>query len=173
MNFLFRLLLTLNSTSWVIVVYGIKEKWSIWNLPYWVFCIFLLLAPVALSVLSIIITGTFSKDDLNECKGVQSANIEYLAVYLSYLFVGLGIEDGITLVFVYTIIFVFSLVSQSQYFNPLFLLFGFKFYHITTASGSKVFLITKADIRNPTTASFKSLRRINNTTYIVRGHEKR
>lgn len=166
MKLMFKLLQTLNSTSWVIVVYGIKEKWSVWGLPYWVFSVILLLTPVFLSFVSILVTKAFSRDELKKCQDVQSANVEYLAVYLGYLFVGLGIDEITTLIFVYVIIFLFSALSHSQYFNPMLLLLGYKFYHITTASGTKAFLISKKEIRNLSDASFESLRRINDTTYI-------
>ena len=33
--------------------------------------------------------------------------------------------------------------SQALYFNPLFLLYGYDFYTITTSTGASIFLISK------------------------------
>lgn len=35
MNFVFRLLLTINATSWMLVIYAIKGKMTIGILPFW------------------------------------------------------------------------------------------------------------------------------------------
>lgn len=77
-----------------------------------------------------------------------------------------------TLCFVYAIVFVFTFLTQTQYFNPIFLLFGYHFYHITTEQGTKAFLIAKGKvIRNAKDVEFTDLRRINDTTYISRKDE--
>lgn len=37
MNLIFKLLLTINATSWMVAIYIIKEKWTIAPIPFWVF----------------------------------------------------------------------------------------------------------------------------------------
>ena len=72
------------------------------------------------------------------------------------------------MIFLYIIVFVFTFVSQTQYFNPIFLLFGYHYYHVLTPQGTKVFIIARGKvIRNKSYFAFDNLRRINDTTYIV------
>lgn len=165
MKIVLRFILTFNSTSWVVIMYLIKEKFTIGKLPFWAFGSGLLLIPVIFSLFSLLLSNLLSKDELKNCIDIDSANIEYLAVYLGYLFVGLGIDDFSTLLFVYGIIFVFSFMSQSTFLNPLFLLLGYKFYHITTKNNTKIYLITKEEIHSSEGLVLNNLRRINNNTY--------
>lgn len=68
--------------------------------------------------------------------------------------------------------FVFTFLTQAQYFNSVFLLFGYHFYHITTEQGTKGFLIAEGKvIRNVKDVGFTDLQRINDTTYISRKDE--
>ena len=53
MNLLFRFLLTVNATSWMLVVYGIKEKITIREIPQWIFGVILLSIPIILSWISV------------------------------------------------------------------------------------------------------------------------
>ena len=167
MEKLYKLFLTLNATSWVVVIYIIKEDFTIAPLPAWLFGIFLLIAPVMLSALSIFFTLLMDKDTLENCVDVAEANNSFLPIYLGYFFVGLGVEKFQHLVFVYLIIFMFTYVAQTQYFNPIFLLFGYRFYNAKTSKGTKIFLIVKKNIRRASDIRFKNLRRINDTTFIA------
>lgn len=45
MKTLYKILLTLNATSWVVVIYGIKEEWTLESLPSWVLGIVLFAHP--------------------------------------------------------------------------------------------------------------------------------
>lgn len=167
MEKLYKIFLTINATSWVVVIYGIKEEWTIASIPSWVFGIVLLFAPILLSAISIWLTLPLSKDTLENCSNLEEANNSFLPTYLGYFFVGLGIEKLQHLAFVYLMILVFTYVAQTQYFNPIFLLFGYRFYNAETSKGTKVFLIVKQDFRRANDASFRNLRRINNTTFIA------
>jgi len=168
MNFLYNTLLAINATSWVVVLYGIKEEWTITPLPVWLFGVFLLLGPILFSWISILLTRFLGKDSLDECADLEEANHSFLPTYLGYFFVGLEIEKFQHLVFVYLIILIFTCVAQTQYFNPIFLLFGYRFYHGKTKKGTKVFIIVKKKLRSADEVIFSNLRRINDTTYIVR-----
>jgi hypothetical protein len=67
---------------------------------------------------------------------------------------------------VFLLLFVFTFLSQTLYFNPLFLIFGFQFYYLTTTNEIKLFIITKKELKDPKSTEFKKLRRINNFTFI-------
>lgn len=172
LNVIFRFILTANATSWMVVIYGIKEQWKFWLLPDWATGLALLLIPIVLSLLSLALTGALGHDELRSCQECVLADHEFLPVYLGYFFVALSINDCMTLCFVYAIVFVFTFLTQTQYFNPIFLLFGYHFYHITTELGTKRFLISKGKvICNASDMEFTDLRRINDTTYISRKDE--
>ena len=99
---------------------------------------------------------------------VEPANNSYLPSYLGYFFVALSISDGHTLLWIFIMIFMFTFNSQTLYFNPIFLVFNYKFYYITVESGMKLFVITKRNIKTTKNLSFPSLKRINNYTFIER-----
>lgn len=167
MNLLFRFLLTVNATSWMLVVYGIKEKITILRIPQCFFGVVLLSIPIILSWISVRISVYLGSDSLEGCQEFSLEDNEFLPTYLGYFFVSLSVSDITTMVYLYLIVFVFTFLSQTQYFNPIFLLFGYHYYHILTDQGTQVFVITKGRvIRNKTNITFKNLRRINDTTYI-------
>lgn len=99
---------------------------------------------------------------------ISLANDSYMANYLGYFFVALGISnDWVIFLVVYAIVFVFTYKSQSLFYNPLFLLFGYNFYYIHDKAGMKIFVITKkSDIRGCKNISFKKMRKINDFTFI-------
>lgn len=170
MNYLFRILLTVNATSWIIIIYAIKEEWAIPHVPMWICGIIYLLVPVLLSLLSILLFKYFDDDKIEICQELSLADNEFLPVYLGYFFLSVGISETITMIFVYAIVFVFTFLSQTQYFNPIYLLFGYHYYHILTPKGTKAFVIARGKvIRNKKDVDFQHLKRINDTTYIERG----
>lgn len=167
MNEIFKIFLTLNATFWVIVVYGIKEEWAFASISPWGGGILLLLAPVLLSVVSIWFTLLLDGDNLECCKNIDEANNSFLPTYLGYFFVGLGVEKWQHMFFIYLVIFVFTYVAQTQYFNPIFLLFGYRFYNVETSKGTKIFLIARKELRKASDVRLNNLKRINNTTFIA------
>lgn len=173
MNFIFKLFLTFNATSTMIVVYLIKERYyflCLEKLPIWVSYIVFLLIPPLLTLISLWVRRLLSTDDINyELLNVEEANNAFLPSYLGYFFVALGVESTEAMIFVYLIVFVFTYLSQTLYYNPLFLLFGYKFYYITTVNNVRLFIISKKDINTTKGIVFPKLRRINNTTFIDEG----
>lgn len=167
METLYKIFLSINATSWIVVIFGIKEEWTITPIPSWAFGLLLLSVPIILSAISILLTLPLSKDTLNNCSNLEEANSSFLPTYLGYFFVGLGIEKLQHLVFIFLIILVFTYVAQTQYFNPIFLLFGYRFYNAETSKGTKVFLIVRRNLRRANDATFQNLRRINDTTFIA------
>ena len=169
-KFILRLLLTLDATLWMFVIYGIKEHWVIWGLSSIITSILLILLPILLSLCSLAFSLTYENDSISSCRECALADNEFLPIYLGYFFVALSVGDTITLVFVYAIVFVFTYLNHTLYFNPIFLLFGYHFYYAHTEQGTKVFLITRGKvIRNSKGISFPALKRISNMTYLVIG----
>lgn len=174
MKILFKFLLTLNATSWMLVVYCMKETITIWNTPQWLFNLVLLCLPILLSWLTIALASFLGTDFIDGCQEFGLADNEFLPTYLGYFFVSVGVSDNTTMMYIYAIVFVFTFLSQTQYFNPIFLLFGYHYYHILTERGTRVFVIVKGKvIRNKASIKFDNLKRINDTTYIQKGGKKK
>lgn len=171
MKYFYQLFLAFNSTWLIIVVYLIKEKYRFNVLDnysiYYSWIIFISI-PIVLTALSFVIayklpTDMLSNTSVNE---IELANNNFLPTYLGYFFVSLGVNDLPTLVVVFTIIYLFTYLSQTLYFNPIFLIFGYHFYFIKTTSNVKIFLITRKKLKFPGDEGFSNLKRINNYTFI-------
>ena len=141
-----------------------------YNLPNIVYYALYMIAPIALTGLSIFISSDLGKDDfqIGTIESIEHANNTFLPSYLGYFFVGLSIPNTETLIFVYSVLFVFTYRSQALYFNPLFLLFGYEFYNIRTQSGTAIFLISPHMYKKPAEVEILSASRINNYTYLER-----
>lgn len=171
MKYLYQLFLAFNSTWLIAVVFLVKEKYVfsfIGKLSmYYSWGIFILI-PIILTILSFLIAITLPKDNLqrNSVMEIELANNNFLPTYLGYFFVSLGVNDIPTLVVVFLIIYIFTFLSQTLYFNPIFLLFGYHFYFVKTSANIKIFLITKRKLKTPGNDNFNNLRRINDYTFI-------
>ena len=169
MNFLFKLLLTVNSTSWMLIVYVIRCNFTLFSMLPWIFHIALVILVLGLSWITLLLSSFFGEESIQSCKEFSLADNEFLPVYLGYFFVSLSIPDCYTMLALYLIVFVFTFLSQTQYFNPAYLLFGYHYYHIATQNGTSVFVIKHGKvIRNIDQMELNKLRRINDTTFIER-----
>lgn len=169
MRFLFRVLLTINATFWMVAVYIIKTEKSIFGIPCWILGVLLLVIPVVMSLTTIWISKLIEPEELSGCEEFALADNEFLPTYLGYFFVSLSISNITTMVILYIIVFIFTFLSQTQYFNPIFLLFGYHYYHILTPQGSRIFVIAHGKVmRNKKNILFCNLRRINDTTFLER-----
>lgn len=171
---LLRVLLTFNATSLLIVIYQVKDPFllaEVSGIPRYLFNIGLLSAPMLLTGLSIWLVRWLGKDSFSagQIISIEYANNAFLPSYLGYFFVALSVPNLETLVFVYGILFAFTYFSQALYFNPYFLIYGFKFYNVTTAKGTVVFLITTKDYRVPSEIVIQEARRINGYTLLEKG----
>ncbi|MCT1398568.1 hypothetical protein M4D81_06055 [Paenibacillus sp. p3-SID867] len=179
MIFLFRLLLTFNATSLIIVVYLVKEHYLIGEfipsfsfayseiISYIVYAgIPLFLTSLSLKLSKYLDSDSIESDGHSPINEIEQANNAFLPSYLGYFFVALSVSDFTTLGFIYFVLFVFTFLSQALYFNPLYLVFGYQFYNITTDTNVKIFIISKRVIKNPSNLEFLKLKRINNFTFI-------
>lgn len=179
MNLFFRLFLTFNSTSILLVIYLVKSQTILGNtvpflfhLPHLVVYVIYFLIPVLLTLLSLFISKYLGKDSIEVQSGVapiiniEQANNAFLPSYLGYFFVALGVPNFESLIFVFAIIYLFTFFSQSLYFNPIFLIFGYHFFNLTTRNNVKIFLITRKEIKDPKELNLPVVRRINDFTFI-------
>lgn len=105
----------------------------------------------------------FEKDNL--C----FAHDTFIPAYLGFFFVSLSIDDGkfLLMVFIFILIYIFIYQSNAFFYNPLFLLFGFKFYYVLTANKKRILLITRnKDVNNAALYKYDKLHRINDFTFI-------
>ena len=178
-NLLFRLFLTFNATSLILVVYLVKSQIVlngihpfVINMPHFVSYIIYFMIPILLTYLSLLFSNKLADDSIDNEQGtsaireIEQANNAYLPSYLGYFFVALSVPHCDTLIFVFAILFLFTFLSQTLYFNPLFLVFGYQFYYLTTVNSVKIFLITKEKLKAPNNISFSKLKRINDFTFI-------
>jgi hypothetical protein len=129
--------------------------------------------PVILTGISIVIAKWLPNETVqNSIIQVEQANNAFLPSYLGYFFVALSIEDFYTMIFMFIILFIFTFFSQTLYFNPLFLLWGFQFFYFTKEDNVKIFVITREKIITPDDIELNDLRRINDYTFIDLGGKK-
>lgn len=170
MEMIYRMLLTFNSTSFILVIYLIQNKYyflSLENRPLWISHITFLVFPIVLTGISLLLKRYLSSDSIEcEITEVELANHGFLPSYLGYFFVALSVKDVEVMVFVYAVLFLFTYLSQVIYFNPLFLCFRYHFYYVVTENNVKQLIISRKRIRTTENLSFPRLRRINFFTYI-------
>lgn len=131
--------------------------------------------PVIMSLLALLWMKKQGEDSIKSgAREIAPVNHEYLPVYLGYIFVSLSLPilmcgkiDWQTLTIVYVLICFFVSFSKTLCFNPLFIIFGYGYYQVTTKSGVKVFVITKRKIKkggnNPI---FEHLHKVNELVFI-------
>lgn len=169
-QWVYKLLLTFNATSLILVVYFIKEQYYFYWLdkfPVWVSYIICIICPVVTTGISLLLKKLLSYDSIEKQPlDIEQANNLFLPSYLGYFFIAVSVSTTETLWFIYFILFVFTYCSQAMYFNPIFLIFGYQFYNVTTADNVKIFLISKKQIKTTKGLVFPTLKRINNFTFI-------
>ena len=182
-NTAFRFLLTLNAPSLLVIIFLVQKgytlghffscvTWLSWTgaLPNAVSYLLYFLVPVFSTGVSILLSSKLGKDEFKsgEVESIEHANNSFLPSYLGYFFVALSIGNWETLGFVYSVLLIFTFLSQALYFNPLFLLFGYEFYNITTKNGTAIFLISRHKYKRPDEIQIPLAYRINNYTFIER-----
>ena len=167
LNLLFKLLLTCNSLVVFLIIFAVKAH--VWIPRLGIYTLFLyILVPILMSVVCVRLARYLGHDSIEKVENIELGAESYMSVYLGYFFVAVGIPDNdiMLLLFVFIMLFLFVFFSQVQYFNPLFLLLGYKFYSITKPNGIKIFVISRKKLHGVCGLSFDNLRRINDFTYI-------
>ena len=174
-----RILHILGSISLLAVIYLINNGISVGNileilhiyvrydLPQWVSVICYIVAVVGYTGFLIIL---FSRLRPGEIRGqyieqLDADNSGLLAMILAYVFVGLSINNGVTLLVVMVFLLVFCLAGSSHIYNPLFYLFGYRYYYITS-SKTKILVMTKTRYPLGANVDFVQCGCLNDYTYI-------
>lgn len=183
-NIVFRLLLTFNATSLLVIIFLVQKGYVLscfivnesyfgWlkSLPNAASYSLYLLIPLVFTKISIVLSSKLGRDEFKQgdVVGIEHANNSFLPSYLGYFFVALSVGNWETLIFVYGVLLVFTFLSQALYFNPLFLIFGYEFYNITTKNGAAIFLISRRKYKTPSETIISTAFRINNYTFIEKG----
>lgn len=168
MKVVFKGILTLDTISLLLVIYLIKSCTWLPGLKEFSVLVYLLV-PLSIALICVVLSEKLSPDSIEGgISGVELANDSFLPSYAGYFFVALSVPDKqyITLVVVFGILFVFLFCSQNLYYNPLLLIFGYRFYNLTNAKNMRIILITRRDIKSIQDLRFQNLRRINYFTFI-------
>lgn len=184
MHVIFKLWLTLSSLLLSLSVYLVKSdllldktakyiktenlKCIIENLPAWVSYVSYFLIAIILTLIAVFLVRFLSSEQISKgsITSVETANDAFLPSYLGYFFVALSVNEVGTFIYVFSMIFIFIYTSKISFFNPVFLLFGYKFFYLTDNSGIKTVVITKKELKAPQEVEFINLKRINNYTFI-------
>ncbi|EJD6080360.1 hypothetical protein M0L39_RS09400 [Providencia rettgeri] len=184
MNILFRLLLTFNATSLLVIIFIVQKGYTLsyffdttisqlsWItvIPNMTSYFLYVLIPIFFTGISLLLSKRLGKDEFKKGNiiSIEYANNSFLPSYLGYFFVALSVGSWESLWFVYSILFIFTFLSQALYFNPLFLVFGYTFYNVTTINGTVIFLISRQKYKTPCDIEISTAFRINNYTFIER-----
>lgn len=138
-----------------------------YDLPQWMSYIFYI---VVVIVYAWILTRLFKKLRSGELKKenieeLDADNSGLLAMILAYVFVGLSINNGWTLIAVMLLLLIFNLSGSSHIYNPLFYLFGYHYYYVTS-SKTKLLVMTKIKYPLGSLADFSNCKCLNDYTYI-------
>ena len=121
-NILFRLLLTFNATSLLIIIFLVQRKYTLFyffqheqslqwlsGIPQVGSYLFYFLIPVVLTKVSLVLSAALGKDEFKkgEVISVEHANNSFLPSYLGYFFVALSINNWGALFFVYGVLFIY------------------------------------------------------------------
>jgi len=106
----------------------------------------------------------------------EHANDFYLPIYLGYSFVAISLPTFKSFILFFILMLLLLCRTRFFYFNPLFLILGYKFYFLVNNDKSKILLITKKEIKklddifDPSNITLKEsieLIRLNNHTYLL------
>lgn len=167
------------STSLLPAIYFIRIRLKVFNFQCNALnlCLDLLLylgVPLVMSLISLLWMKGQGDDSINSgAEEITPVNNEYLPVYLGYIFVSLSLPvnneggaDWLSLIVVFSLICLFVTFSRTLCFNPLFIIFGYGYYQVTTHNKVKVFVITKKQIRKGDKPAFANLHKVNELVFI-------
>ncbi len=166
-QYIYRFLLTASATFWMVSVYGVRKDWLVGDCgKIGAMAIFIAL-PFVLSVISLWLSGLLGKSSIRSCAECRLADGEFISVYLGYFFTALSVNEDITMCFLYCVVFVFTWLSQTMYFNPFYLLLGYHFYHVMTEEKTEIFVIFRGKvIRNAQNMYTEQALEVNASTYL-------
>lgn len=174
-----RILNITGSISLLVVIYLINNEIGVgyllqkidiqlpYNLPQLVSYIFYIFMVVVYHGLLVFLFKYLRPGELRNknIERLDADNSGFLAMILAYVFVGLSINNGWTLMTVLLFLLIFNLCGSSHIYNPLFYIFGYHYYYITS-SKTKILVMTKTKYPLGATADFEQCGCLNDYTYI-------
>lgn len=181
LKFFFQFFLTFSASSIIFLFYAIKNKITLsyfigdynvfYILPEYLFC-FLSYFIYFMIILFINVIALYSiryttKDFLNEehIENIELKSDIIISNYFVYFLISMLANDNIMFLSLYFLFFLFTFLSKTT-FNPIFLMFGYKFYTIKTKRGSVISLISKKSYKTPLNINIKKLYRLNDYTFM-------
>ncbi|MBZ9650916.1 hypothetical protein [Psychroflexus montanilacus] len=170
MKIILRLFLTMSSVSFFLVVFLIQNdinplKGQL-GINDWVVHLGYALIPFITVFISLGICKLLPVSKVSQIKSINPSENNFLDNYFAFFFVALSVR-GLTAFFViFGLTIIFTFVSRVSYFNPVFLVFGYRFYYIESDERVKIMLISRKKILSPKTFESIPVRRINNYAYI-------
>lgn len=116
---------------------------------YIVYAIYLIVL-LFVSLFSIKFSFRFLDHDVLErtkVKEFEQANDFYLPIYLGYAFVAISLPTLKSFILFFVLMLIVLSRTRFFYFNPIFLVLGYKFYFIRQVDDSKVLIISKKEIK--------------------------
>ena len=154
------------------------EKIITESITYVAYVIYLI-ALLILSLFSIKFSFKYLDQDVIERKKVkefEQANDFYLPIYLGYAFVAISLPTLKSFLLFFVLMLIVLARTRFFYFNPIFLVLGYKFYFIKQIDDSKVLVISKKEIKtidelfedsNGDIGDSIALTRINDFTFLI------
>lgn len=169
MNFILRLFLTFSSISFFVIIYLVQKDINLLGPlgdAVWTRCLIYVGIPFSLGLISLALCKCLSETKINKVISLETSNNDFLANYLAFFFVALTIEGQATFWVVFGLTMLFTFVSRISYYNPILLVFGYKFYYVRTGENVKIMLISKKKLKSPENFREISVRCINDYTFI-------
>lgn len=148
---------------------------SITYIAYALYSIVLLL----LSLFSISFSFKYLDQDVIERSKVEEfeqANDFYLPIYLGYAFVAISLPTLKSFLLFFVLMLIVLARTRFFYFNPIFLVLGYKFYFIKQIDNSKILVVSKKEIKtidelfedsNGDMRSYIVLTKVNEYTFLI------
>ena len=105
---------------------------------------------IAFSFISIQFSFKYLDQDVIErekVKEFEQANDFYLPIYLGYAFVAISLPTLKSFLLFFVLMLIVLARTRFFYFNPIFLVLGYKFYFIKQVDDSKILVISKKEIK--------------------------
>lgn len=170
MRFVLRLLLTMSSVSFFVVVFLIQNDInplaSRLGINAWVVHLGYVLIPFITVLISLGICKLLPTTSISQVVSINPSENNFLDNYFAFFFVALSVKGLTAFLVIFGLTTIFTFVSRVSYFNPVFLVFGYRFYYIESDKRVKIMFISRKKMLSPKTYYSISVRRINNYTYI-------
>lgn len=152
-----RIILTFSSLAYFWVIYFVKEQYPSFlpsqDFPWlYLFSAFGLMAVALLLGAAMLPLCTCFEQvplDTSKIESIEAANDNYLVNYIGVFLIATDMNDSVTLLLVFVFLFYLVYKSNVSYFNPAFLICGYKFYIVTTDLKTRIVLITKQTVKKP------------------------